>query len=101
MQMINNTILITGGTSGIGYELARQLCEKNTVIITGRNSEKLEKAKKELKNIHIIKSDVADPQEIVSLYEMVSKSFPHLNILINNAGISKKSICMMKTISPI
>jgi uncharacterized oxidoreductase len=90
MQMVNNTILITGGTSGIGYELARQLCEKNTVIITGRNSEKLEKAKKELKNIHIFKSDVADPQEIMALYEMVSKSFPHLNILINNAGISKK-----------
>lgn len=90
MQMVNNTILITGGASGIGYELARQLCEKNTVIITGRNSEKLEKAKKELKNIHIFKSDVADPQEITALYEMVSKSFPHFNILINNAGISKK-----------
>lgn len=90
MHMTNNTILITGGTSGIGYELARQLCEKNTVIITGRNSEKLEKVKKELKNIHIFKSDVADPQEITALYEMVSKSFPHLNILINNAGISKK-----------
>ena len=90
MHMTNNTILITGGTSGIGYELARQLCEKNTVIITGRNSEKLEKAKRELKNIHIFKSDVADPQEITALYEMISQSFPHLNILINNAGISKK-----------
>jgi len=90
MHMTNNTILITGGTSGIGYELARQLCEKNTVIITGRNSEKLEKVKKELKNIHIFKSDVADPQEITALYEMISQSFPHLNILINNAGISKK-----------
>jgi len=90
MNMTNNTILITGGASGIGYELAKQLCEKNTVIITGRNSEKLEKAKNELKNIHIFKSDVADPQDIVELYEMISKSFPHLNILINNAGISKK-----------
>ena len=41
MNMTHNTILITGGTSGIGYELARQLCESNTVIITGRNQEKL------------------------------------------------------------
>lgn len=90
MKMTDNTILITGGTSGIGYELARQLCEKNTVIITGRNSEKLEKAQKELKNIHIFKSDVADPHDITALYEMISQSFPHLNILINNAGISKK-----------
>ncbi|MDD5051687.1 MAG: SDR family NAD(P)-dependent oxidoreductase [Sulfuricurvum sp.] len=88
--MENNTILITGGASGIGYELAKQLCEKNTVIITGRNQARLEKAKHELKNIHIFKSDVADPQEIVALYEMISKSFPRLNILINNAGISKK-----------
>jgi uncharacterized oxidoreductase len=90
MQMKNNTILITGGTSGIGYELARQLCEENTVIITGRDQEKLDIAKKELKNVHTFRCDIANPQEITALYAEVSRMFPELNMLINNAGVMKK-----------
>lgn len=90
MKMTNNTILITGGTSGIGYELARQLSKNNTVIITGRNSEKLEKTKQELKNVHTFQCDVANPQEITTLYAQVSRMFPELNMLINNAGIMQK-----------
>jgi uncharacterized oxidoreductase len=85
-----NTILITGGASGIGYEFAKQLCETNIVIIVGRNKEKLEKVKKELKNIHIFECDVANPNEIEALYEIISIQFPNLNVLINNAGIMKK-----------
>lgn len=87
---IKNTILITGGASGIGYEFAKQLSETNTVIITGRNKEKLEKVKQELKNIHIFECDVSNPTEIKALYEIISFKFPELNILINNAGIMKK-----------
>lgn len=90
MKMTNNTILITGGTSGIGYELARQLCDTNTVIITGRNQEKLEKVKAELKHVEIYQSNVSDPQDIIKLYDYISKTFPNLNILMNNAGVSKK-----------
>ncbi|MDD5161085.1 MAG: SDR family NAD(P)-dependent oxidoreductase [Sulfuricurvum sp.] len=90
MQMKNNTILITGGTSGIGYEFARQLCEENTVIITGRDQEKLDLAKKELKNVHTFRCDIANPQEITALYAQVSRMFPELNVLINNAGVMKK-----------
>jgi uncharacterized oxidoreductase len=90
MRMTNNTILITGGTSGIGYEIARQLCENNTVIITGRNSDKLEKTKRKLKKVHTFQCDVAKPQEIIALHDQVSKMFPELNILINNAGMMKK-----------
>jgi len=90
MKMKNNTILITGGASGIGYEMARQLCGNNMVIITGRNGDKLEKAKQELKNVHAFQCDIADPKAIVTLFEEVSKSFSELNILINNAGVLKK-----------
>ena len=90
MNMTHNTILITGGTSGIGYELARQLCESNTVIITGRNQAKLDQAKANLKNVHTFQCDVADPQEIINLYEAVTSQFPALNIVMNNAGIMKK-----------
>lgn len=90
MKMKNNTILITGGTSGIGYEFARQLCEENTLIITGRDQEKLDIAKKELKNVHTFRCDIANPQEVTALYAQVSRMFPELNMLINNAGIMKK-----------
>lgn len=85
-----NTILITGGASGIGYEFAKQLCKTNTVIIVGRNKQKLEKAKEELKDIHIFECDVANPTEIEALYEKISVQFPNLNVLLNNAGIMKR-----------
>jgi len=90
MKLTKNTILITGGASGIGFELVKQLSAlDNTIIITGRDSAKLEKAKKAFPKIHTIKSDVSDPTAITALFEQVTKQFPDLNILINNAGIMK------------
>lgn len=85
-----NTILITGGASGIGYEFAKQLSDTNTVIIVGRNKEKLEKVKKELENIHIFECDISNPKDINALYEIISYEFPDLNILINNAGLANR-----------
>lgn len=90
MKMTGNTILITGGTSGIGLELARQLCRNNTVIITGRDATKLGLAKAKLGNVHTIQSDVSDPDAIAALYKKVTEEFPKVNILINNAGIMRK-----------
>ncbi len=87
MQLTNNTILITGGTSGFGYEFAAQLLALgNTVIITGRNQIKLDQTKKQLPNVHTFQSDVSDPKAITLLFEQVTRQFPDLNILINNAG---------------
>jgi uncharacterized oxidoreductase len=91
MDLKNNTVLITGGTSGFGYEFASRLIELgNTVIVTGRNQAKLDQTKKNLPNVHIFKSDVSDPTAIKSLFETVTKQFPNLNILINNAGEMRK-----------
>lgn len=88
MKISDNTILITGGSSGIGFELARQLTQKgNVVVITGRDLSKLEQAKKRLPSLHIFQSDVSDPKAIKSLFEKVTVSFPELNVLINNAGV--------------
>lgn len=90
MNLTDNTILITGGASGIGLELAKQLSQLgNTIIITGRNQTKLDKAKKELPKIQTFQSDVSDPKAIPVLFDKVTKAFPNLNILINNAGIMR------------
>lgn len=90
MQLKNNTILITGGSGGIGLELAVQLKRLgNNVIITGRNSQKLERVKKDFPEIHVIMSDVTQIAEIESLFTSVTRDFPHLNFLINNAGIGQ------------
>ena len=60
MELKNNTILITGGTSGIGIELARQLIARgNTVIVTGRDAGRLEKAKQTLPQVHTLQSDAS------------------------------------------
>lgn len=91
MELSKNTILITGGTSGFGYEFAFRLLELgNTVIITGRNEQKLEETKKSLPGIHTIKSDVSKIKDINSLCKEVTKKFPGLNMLINNAGEMRK-----------
>lgn len=91
MELKNNTILITGGTSGIGLELAtRLLALGNTVIITGRNQAKLDQTKSQLPGVHIVQSDVSNPEAIVALYEQVIRQFPDLNMLINNAGEMRK-----------
>ena len=91
MNITNNTILITGGTSGIGLELAAQLLKLgNTVIITGREQSRLDAARKNLPKVHTLQSDVSDPKAITLLFEKVTKDFPELNVLVNNAGIMRK-----------
>ncbi len=91
MELANNTILITGGTSGFGHEFATRLLKMgNTVLITGRNQAKLDQAKRVLPGIHTFQSDVSDVVAIKGLYEQVVRQFPGLNVLINNAGEMRK-----------
>jgi uncharacterized oxidoreductase len=91
MNLTNNTILITGGTSGFGLEFTKQLLDlDNEVIITGRNQDSLDKTKKLFPKVHTFRSDVSDPEAIRTLYKQVITQFPNLNILINNAGEMRK-----------
>jgi uncharacterized oxidoreductase len=87
MKVSGRTLLITGGTSGIGMELARQLVDRgNTVIVTGRDLDRLKAAQQAVPGLHIFQSDVSDPTSVESLYKTVSDQFPKLNTLVNNAG---------------
>lgn len=87
MDLKNSTILITGGTSGIGLELVRQLSEQgSTIIVTGRKQEALNDTKRHFPTIHVFQSDVSDPHDIERLYKEVTQQFPDLNMIVNNAG---------------
>ena len=90
MQLRQRTILITGGTSGIGFELARQLLDRgNTVIVTGRDPNRLADARRRLPGLHGFVSDVADAASIVELHAQAIAQFPTLDVVVNNAGIMR------------
>ncbi|HTH81329.1 MAG TPA: SDR family NAD(P)-dependent oxidoreductase [Mucilaginibacter sp.] len=87
MNINNKTVLITGGGSGIGLEIAKLLSAKNNkVIITGRNADKLQKAASGLSNVTTIASDVTNADSVKKLVATIKADFGGLDILINNAG---------------
>ena len=90
MKTAGNTVLITGGATGIGFALAIALHKAgNEIIICGRREVKLKAAAAKLPGIHIKICDLANEQAREELCRWVIKSFPALNIVINNAGIQK------------
>jgi len=90
MKMIDKTVLITGGTSGIGRELARRLLELgNVVLVTGRDQGRLDAVARDLPGVHTFQSDASDPEAIDALYAEALARFPNLDVLINNAGVMR------------
>jgi uncharacterized oxidoreductase len=91
MELKNSTVLITGGTSGIGLEFVKQLIAQGpaAILITGRDISRLEQVKQQYPQIHTFQSDVSDPKAIQQLFKTVTAQFPKLNIIINNAGIMR------------
>lgn len=90
MKLTARTILITGGSSGIGLELAGQLLARgNTIVVTGRREQALEDAKRRYPSLHSVQSDVSDPDGIQALYDTMAARFPALDTLVNNAGIMR------------
>src|SRR5947199_1627577 len=88
MKLTGRTILITGGSAGIGLAFARKFAELgNEVIVTGRRQKVLDEVKAKHPKLHTVQSDVADPEQIAALAARVEAEFPKLDLLMNNAGI--------------
>lgn len=88
MKLSGNTILITGGGSGIGLGLAEEFLKKgNEVIVAGRSREKLAEAEK--KGLKTLTVDMTSAASIKELAQSAIRQFPKLNVVIHNAGIMK------------
>jgi uncharacterized oxidoreductase len=88
MKLTGRTILITGGSAGIGLAFALKFLELgNEVIVTGRRQAVLDQVKAEYSKLHTMQSDVADPAQIAALAKRVKADYPKLDVLMNNAGI--------------
>ena len=90
MKLSGNTILITGGATGIGFALAESFLAKgNKVIICGRRTDKLLEAKHKYPDIHFRPCDVTKEDERRALCQWAVSAFKNLNVLVNNAGIQR------------
>lgn len=87
MKLKNKRIVITGGTSGIGYEIAKTLSIENEVIVISRNSAKLEKLSQELEGVITFHADLSKIDDVEMVADAIVKRFDSLDVLINNAAI--------------
>ncbi|WP_249979191.1 SDR family oxidoreductase [Vreelandella olivaria] len=91
MKISGNTILITGGGSGIGRELALRFNQLgNSVIVAGRRKETLEETIAGRRDMHAMVVDIEDPEAIAAFADRVVAEHPGLNVLFNNAGIMRR-----------
>lgn len=94
----NKNAIVTGGTRGIGREIARTLAQNGAnIAINYRNySEEIEKLVEELKSFGVkvlaVKCDVSKEEEVSNLVKEVKNNFERIDILVNNAGITKDGL---------
>ena len=89
-DLLQATVLITGGSSGIGQGLAEQFLQAgSTVIVTGRRESALKEAQAKQPKLHIYVNDASQASQREELARWVIKEFPEVNVLVNNAGIMR------------
>jgi len=91
LKLSGKVALITGGSRGIGFAIAKTLSENGaSVVITSKNSEKLNIAKSKISNSFVITCDIKKTNEVKNVVDETIKKFGRLDILVNNAGIFPK-----------
>ena len=90
MEVSGNTILITGGATGIGLALAELFAKSgNQVVICGRRQGRLDEAERRIPGLRAMRCDISDGKQREALYEWTCKNFGDVNVLVNNAGIQR------------
>jgi uncharacterized oxidoreductase len=87
MRLEGKKVLITGGGSGIGLELARRLADANQVVIAGRDEAKLERARAETPKLRALRLDVGSETEAREATARLARELGGLDLLVNNAGL--------------
>ncbi len=101
MDLANNTVLLTGGATGIGLALAERLIAAGSrVIAVGRRADKLNEARERLPGLLTRVTDLAQPAERVALAEWVRSEQPAVNVLLNNAGVQNRTPVAQMAASP-
>ena len=91
LKVGGNTVLITGGATGIGFALAEAFADAGSeVILCGRRRSKLQQAKTKLPKAHVRKCDVSVESERRKLLRWITVNFPRTDMLVNNAGIQRQ-----------
>lgn len=82
------TILITGGSKGLGLSYARALAKDHRVIITGRDAQRLAELEEEFGSaVHCLQCDVTDRVAVAACFASIADKFGHIDVVINNAGV--------------
>lgn len=87
MNLNKKHIVITGGTSGIGYQMVKSLQANNEIIVISKNENRLVALSKEFENIIIYQADLSKLEEVESVAKLITEKFQSIDVLINNAAV--------------
>ena len=91
MKLTDKVALVTGGSRGIGFAIAKTLSENGaSVVITSKDSDKIKKAESKISNSFGITCDIKNKNQVQNVINQTIKKFGKLDILVNNAGIFPK-----------
>lgn len=91
MKINNKRIVITGGTSGIGYEMVRYLCPDNEVIVISKNTNKLNELSRKFNGITTYQADLSKIGDTETIADIIVKRYESIDILINNAAVQQST----------
>jgi uncharacterized oxidoreductase len=87
MKLQNKKIVITGGTSGIGLEMTKQLSENNTILVIARQQGPLKRLKEKCESVVTYQADLSNLKEVEAVADRIVKEHESIDVLINNAAV--------------